>query len=457
MDTSLSFAPAGQMLNPSSLGSTTLTFNSPTSASYQSYPTRSADTFVDSIGIHTATNTYQNSASDFSDYLDFNGEYSPSFFSQVMQSRLQELGVRHFRHFWSPCYSSDCSANPPATTLKTNLNTLASQGIHMDVALSNLGSSTQNTDAVAAGIANMGSVVETAEGLNEYDNHRTTPTDPPSSWVPHMQEYCQKYYVSLKNNPQTRNLPVIGPTFTGASNADGSNYFSVDLGDLSSCADIGGVHFYYPPQSGTTISKAWDYFIKPYPGKDIMVTETGFNTSTDTSRATTVTPAIQAKLILRQLLDMYTTRVKRTYIYDLIDLANQPTNSESNYGLLYHNNTPKPAFTALKNLITLLKEPGATVAEDTVSFNLSGPSTSMNTPLVLKKSDGTLYLVLYQRADSAHYPPAPKTVTIDFPSAISSVKVYEPTMSDAPSATYVDTNSITVQVPDDPIIVVMKP
>jgi hypothetical protein len=112
--------------------------------------------------------------------------------------------------------------------------------------------------------------------------------------------------------------------------------------------------------------------------------------------------------------------VLRTFSYELIDEAPDPplasctTNDdpmrctgEGYYGLLNHDGTPKPAYTALKNLIAILREPGRLDFQPgSLAINFAGAPSTMRYTL-LEKSNGDFYLAIWN--DVPVYKPATAT------------------------------------------------
>jgi hypothetical protein len=88
-------------------------------------------------------------------------------------------------------------------------------------------------------------------------------------------------------------------------------------------------------------------------------------------------------------------------VYELYDEGTDPSNLEQNYGLIYNNLTPKPAFTALTNLIQLLSEPETSFTPGKLDYSLEVQSsgtyvrTQYVHDLLLEKSDGDFYLLLW--------------------------------------------------------------
>ena len=86
------------------------------------------------------------------------------------------------------------------------------------------------------------------------------------------------------------------------------------------------------------------------------------------------------------------SRHRATYIYELADQGPDPVR-EQNFGLLRYDMTEKPAYSAVKNLIDLLEEPGANFTPTSLAFTLTAPSTVHNT--LLQKSDGRYLMLLW--------------------------------------------------------------
>jgi hypothetical protein len=141
--------------------------------------------------------------------------------------------------------------------------------------------------------------------------------------------------------------------------------------------------------------------------------------------------------------------ILRTFSYELIDEApdfSDPS-GEGHYGLLDYYGNPKPAFTALQNLIRILREPQADHFDPgslTITFE-DAPSTMDYT--LLQKSNGDYYLAIwddvmvYQIANSKKaghdiYPPrVPVTVKFSTPHNFTVYAPNDPTGVN-PTGTY---------------------
>jgi hypothetical protein len=151
--------------------------------------------------------------------------------------------------------------------------------------------------------------------------------------------------------------------------------------------------------------------------KPIRVTETGYQTSISSNPGPQPLISWRAQgIYISRLLATYAqqygrsrTPIQRVYLYELFDdypmsipSANQ--DPEAYYGLLNYHNKPKPAFTALCGLISLLEDPtqktNPTTPLGTLQFSISSSLKNETVPptiqhLVLQKSDGAYFILLW--------------------------------------------------------------
>ena len=100
------------------------------------------------------------------------------------------------------------------------------------------------------------------------------------------------------------------------------------------------------------------------PGKPMVLTEFGYHTLVGKPAIPGhwqgVDEDVQAILILNGIFDAATAGITRTYIYQLLDgAADMPghVTQENHFGLFRPNGEPKPAATAIRNLMTLISDP----------------------------------------------------------------------------------------------------
>lgn len=119
--------------------------------------------------------------------------------------------------------------------------------------------------------------------------------------------------------------------------------------------------------------------------------------------------------------------------------------------------SPKPAYTALRNTIALLEDPGPTFEPGSLDYALIGDTTNVHRTL-LQKRDGTFYLVLWQEvASDGASPVAERPLTVDPAMPVGKVTVYRPNFSSAPVNAYAAPDKVNVSVPDYPVILEIEP
>jgi hypothetical protein len=200
------------------------------------------------------------------------------------------------------------------------------------------------------------------------------------------------------------------------------------------------------------------------PGKPAVATETGYHTALNTSFGQSPVSDIGVgKYIPRLYFDYFNAGLKRTFVYEFLDEHPDPGlgDQEQHFGMIKSDNTPKPSFTAVKNLISLLKEPGKTVEPEALEYVLSGNTTNLRHTL-LQKSDGRYYLVLW--ANATVYDAAAKTdilnptqpLYITFNCKFSSIQVFQP-RTDVDAVQTGRGDHIQLYVPDEILILQLTP
>jgi hypothetical protein len=388
----------------------------PATASAAPVEAKSAASFVDSIGVNT--HTY------YSDTV-----YASEF--GTVTQRLRELGIHHIRENLVP--------NRPDQY--QHLNELAAAGVRSTLILG-------APEDGSAGLAKLTSIlgsslrgsVDAVEGPNEYDLHGG------SGWMGELAPYQSDLYAAIKSNPATSALPVVGPSL-GNTNSDGS--------DVSGSLDYGNIHSYpngEEPEDNVPrmLSMASDMS----GSKPVMATETGYHTAVNWSGDhKPVSEAAQATYMPRLFLDYFKQGITRTFSYELVDEfpdagAEEP---ESNFGLLHNDLSPKPAFTALRNLTAILADSNASFAPGALDYSLSGDTGGLQ-QLLLQKSDGSYYLALWREEsvwDNQSRTPesaAAGSVQLSFASGLASAEEFQPNSSSQPLRALATDGPIAVRV-----------
>ncbi len=193
------------------------------------------------------------------------------------------------------------------------------------------------------------------------------------------------------------------------------------------------------------------------PGMPVIATETGYHTTPNNPDG--VDLATQAKYTLSLLFDAYNAGLARVYLFELADEQADPagTNADFHYGLYNSDWSPKPAATAVHNLMTLLTDHGTPLA-GALNYTLSGAPATLGSRL-LRRSDGTFVLALWNDVrvcGPAQVPispaPAPVTITVQLPKPATSVQVFDPLVGLQAQTTATSVSSFAVAVPDHPVL-----
>jgi hypothetical protein len=390
----------------------------------QSQQSLSTSAFLDSIGVAVHLS-----------YL----ETSYGKYHEIIKPRLQELGVHHIRD------------GLRVEDLKTRdkFNDLGKLGIKstlvMDPRDINIAS---NALKVAKLVPNS---IEAVEGPNEWDVHPELEYKG-KNFPEGIRQFQAELYTAIKSDPDTSHLPVLSPSIAYPQNAAQLAQVDCDLGNMHSYTlsswgmPMGGLEDQWIPAANAVCSD-----------KPIIATETGYHNAVMSEEAA-------SKYLLRLFLEYFNHGIRRTYSYELIDLKANPERDydQYNFGLLRYDGSPKPDFIALKNLIFLLQE-SEPIASNSLSFkrleyNLQGNKTNIHHTL-LQKSDGKLYLILWQEVPSFDLsnrtdivvPERPLTLTLNRP--IRQATTYQPVNSITPIEQYDKTNQFKLSVPDHPLII----
>lgn len=356
-------------------------------------PARPADDVVDSLGLKPS----QLSAGD-----------------PITRERFSELGVRH-----------TILGNVPFPTESRAL--AQALDLHGIVTV-------ENVDDAATALAFFG---DRAIAITYRNNDAVVP-----GWGDFVRSSQQKLWDTVKNNPATRDIQVVGP------NAESDAQIAA-VGDLSAWVDFGSCFPYgegrrlSPP--GPRAESDLARHAAVYPNKPFVVPQVGYSTEVGG-----VTELVQAKYTTRMLLEHMRLGIRRTYILDLSDSRDAP----DGYGIVHGDGAPKPAFTALRRLIELVADPGPAFAPGRLAFALVGAPADVH-QMLLQKRNGVFYLALWREIASTDED-AGVPVVLQLALPARSLKAYAPLAQAAPVAVG-SGSSFTVVVSDAPSLVVIEP
>ncbi len=414
-------------------------FSEPAQGARRGEQAKSADAFVNSIGVNTHIN-HINSA--------YYSRYT------VVRDRLADTGIRHARD--AAVIWNDAELE---SLMYSRYREVASRGtrftLHLDPRYQN--QQTIDRTKIAQIAQKAGGALEAFEGPNELD----LSGDP--NWAAKLRPYQQALYGAVKGNSSTATMPVVGPSL-----ARGASYNA--LGNLEAYFDYGNQHYYpneWNPGGSGLDTWAMPHTRKVSPTKPLIATETGYHTATQWTGIGNkgVSESAMGKYIPRAFLEYFNRGFSRTYSYELIDYFPDPERDFWiwNYGLLRNDGSPKPAYGALKNLIDLLEDPGPSFAPQSLAYSLRGGGRNVHHTL-LQKRDGRYYLVLWQEVPS--YSSTTNT-DISVPARQVTLRIrrqpmvtattYLPNTSTNPTAVYANPERLTLWVPDHPLVVELKP
>jgi hypothetical protein len=334
-----------------------------------------ADAFVDSIGIGT--------------HLSYNDTPYFSAWPQVLNA-LTTLGVRHIRDgFWnwdsSSPYISEHEALADAGIKCTYVVPINSTGVP------------ESIEQFSPEVKDM----EALEAPNECDVPGNCGQDTLTG-IDNMLNFLPSIDAAATN----LGIPVVGPSFTQQSSY-------VISGNISSEMTTNNLHVYFggrnpgsagwgdfDPQGNSYGSFPWwlDQVNVDAPGLPTEVTETGFIAYPTTATPYTLPESVEASYTPRTLLSAFQLGIKHTYIYELLDEVSSP-----GYGILRSDLSPKPAYTAIENLISNLQDKGPSFSPSQLAYSIAGGGPNLS-HLLLQKRDGSFWLILWLEVPS--YDPA---------------------------------------------------
>ena len=295
------------------------------------------------------------------------------------------------------------------------------------------------------------------EGPNEVDNNNGAWGGIPA-YGANTRAYMSAMYKRVKQIAPS--ITVIGLTTT-------SSYGSSFIGDISGSMDAGTLHPYPNGVLPTSalVSTENNSSVLNAAHKPWWVTETGYYTAPNATTGVYqpgVSEAAQGKYAPRLYLDYFNAGIVHTSVYEIIDEHVSQADAESNYGMMRNDGSPKPAYTAMKNMLTLLADPGAAYTPSTpLNYTLAGATPTIRQAL-FQKRDGRFYLVLwndvlvYNTSSKSDISNPTVPVTVQLAVQPRSITRYQPLVG-ATGSTITPSRSVAVAVADNPIILEITP
>lgn len=388
---------------------------------------RSANSFIDAIGVVVHLNRANSAYSEY---------------DSIIKPRLQALGVRHIRD----------GVRLGDTTTQQKFADLATLGIKSMLVMDPRDQA--NANAAVNIVKAIPTAVEAVEGPNEWDVWNDL-TYQGQSFPAGVRLFQSELYNAIKGDPATAALDVLSPTVALWHNA-------AQLGSVA--CDYGAMHS-YPGGEPPTAGLDWHWIpatSQICPEKPLIATESGWhNALSATSGQPGISETAAGKYVPRLWLEYFNRGIRRVYINEFIDKWQNNT-KEGNFGLLRRDGSPKPAFIALQNLIALLQDTPVEFTPGTLSYAMTRASTNVHHTL-LQKQDGRFYLILWQEVPSFDLSnqqdiPVPlQTVTVKLETPINTARLYQPSQGIIPTAQYNNPRSIVLNVSDAPLMMELTP
>lgn len=397
---------------------------------------RSADSFVDSIGVAVHL-TYLDTA-----YKQY---------EEVIKPRLRELSIRHIR---------GDSPSVDDRQAQSKFNDLGKMGIKstliMDPRWVKSGSEVvQVTKSVI-------NAIEGVEGPNEWDGQPDAYYRG-ENFPEGLSNYQAEMYAALKADPDTAHIPVLSPSMSFPHNA-------VALGQVD--CDLGNMHSYsFSPWGMPTggLDTRWIPSAKAVcRDRPIIATETGYHNAVNQPKQPGISEEAASKYLLRLFLEYFNRGIERTYSYELLDLKVNPAKdySQYNYGLLHYDGSPKPDFIALKNTIELLDDSNGYIKKHlkyrNLNYQVKGRKNNIHHTL-LQKNNCNFYLILWQNvpvfnlSKRTDIEVSSQEVKLILNTPVKMVNIYQTINSVKPIKQYNNSQELTVDVPDYPLIIEIVP
>lgn len=409
-------------------------------ASYSVTP-RQADNFVDSIGVNTHLNYGDRTYGNYPAWRDL----------------LVASGVRNIRDSIArdQQYILDRYREMALSGIKVNLlmgrpwNGIFSSSLYVgDPYIGPAGSIDELHTILKNNL--LGSVIS-VEGPNEVDIQGYP------DWTTVTREYQTRLYNKIKNDTATRHLPVIGPSFVGGD-------ASLRLGAVP--CDYINLHNYTGGlmETSSHIDSEISTRQPTCPGKPAFSTESNPNTGTQADNQPGVSERAQGIYTLRQFAEAYRKGIVRSFIYELLDESNNISNNEMTWGIVRADFSPKPAYTALKNMIGLLSDKGTSFSPTALNYTLSGEN-SLTRQMLLQKRDGTYWLAIWQETSvyqgrrgngGVDLNPANTPVTINLPQSASVINNYRPNVGSIPQGTVSNTAAYSFESSEEITLLEIK-
>lgn len=216
--------------------------------------------------------------------------------------------------------------------------------------------------------------------------------------------FMQDLYRAVRSYPQLDHIKIVASSTTNGPwkpNNEIADYFRENNVDAESFLDYNNIHKYHMTFPNHRFYEFHRKNREQTPNLPFIITEMGWNSGN--ADHDQVNETKKADYTLRNHLLCFNAGSEYAYTFALYhtQVKNRRKGEKGikEFGLLNKDFSPKPSFTALKNLITLVKDkvaPGERKPLD-AAITVSGPKPMQT---LLQKSDGSHLLILWNEAEN---------------------------------------------------------
>jgi len=354
----------------------------------------------------------------------------------AIAARLKALGIHNIRD----------GACPGCVEENQRLAQLGRQGFGIDLIMGDPRGTTGKLPQIIGQANQLAPFITSLEGPNEWDNQG----DP--QWAKHLSDYQQQLYKAVKDSDKLRAKPVVGPSFVNPTS------FQKVAPQIEKSFDVANMHS-YPPNGSPPASNIDGELARAAaaaPRKPAYATETGYRTGGRPQPGNKpVSPHLAATYLTTLVLEYYRAGVPRTYLYELADERHDPKNKnpQQHFGLLNADLKPKPAYTALRNLVSILSTGGPATGQmqDPAGALTALDGAPIHT-LTMQRGDGSQVMALWLTS------PDRKVHTVELTLDQSQpVQIYRPTLARRPQASLPTSTDDRIKLGREPVLVVIPP
>ena len=336
-------------------------------------PAIPADSFVESICV----NTHLHGSIYVTNYT-------------ALRAKLGECGIRYIRdETYSGTYAP---AMDLYHSLGIKINMLFGRGPSGPLPPFNLSNIEEEINQMKAQVL---PAVITIESPNEYDISHGSDVH----WIERIRNYTQILYTKVKSDEILKAIPVIGPSLTSLQAFQA-------VGDLDQYINHPNLHIYQRYWPGfsdfvnyTSRTDLTSYFnfearYQSPSRKPIHATEGGYHNYLPQGG---LSEEAEGKYMARMFAEYFRRGIVRTCQYELADQVK--TGGEGLFGLVRLNMTEKPAYRAVKNLISILSDKGSDFKPDSLNYALDGNINNIR-HILFQKRNGSFYLMVWLEVSS---------------------------------------------------------